>query len=567
MPVKKVVFLSYSPIKTALEHLRVLGPLSHTEIQVINGIEGHKPNLDLVRSGDLVVFQRNFSSRYLAYQSVMNEAHEHGIPVVMDLDDYLIGLPPDHPDRKWSPFAFELPALLHAMMNVDAITVTTPVLKRVVDQYNKNVFVLPNYLDDSIWSFKPKSTSERESLVRIAFVGTQSHQPDVEKIAKPLRKIAEKYKQKVSFLFYGLEIPETLKDLANIQHRASVTYNYADFAIDVRSITADIAIAPLNDTMFNRCKSPIKYMEYTAMGLPCVFSRTVPYSDIIKDGVNGFLAEKPNEWIEKISKLIEDQILRKQMLVNAQSDVRANWMLHDHANLWQACYDQILDQGVQEKSDILASLTALGQTAEQIEEQLIKQTEKTASLNQVLQEAQAQNVFLKDAMLREEVRAADLLLAEKEHSSNLLKERDLFKEESERKTTWLEDLNARIAELEKLNNDLHERITREILQVTQEKQGMAESLEQLLGENQEFRESIIDLTRENQSLVDALAHSQREMQEFQQSIDGLTQENRRLLIDLENTKREVVDYVMSDSWKITKPLRRVARFFKRDRED
>ncbi len=112
MPVKNVVFLSYSPIKTALEHLRVLGPLSHTEIQVINGIEGDKPNLNLVRSGDLVVFQRNFSSRYLAYQSVMNEAHKHGIPVVMDLDDYLIGLPPDHPDRKWSPFAFELPALL-----------------------------------------------------------------------------------------------------------------------------------------------------------------------------------------------------------------------------------------------------------------------------------------------------------------------------------------------------------------------------------------------------------------------------------------------------------------------
>lgn len=731
MPVKNVVFLSYSPIKTALEHLRVLGPLSHTEIQVINGIEGDKPNLNLVRSGDLVVFQRNFSSRYQAYQSVMNEAHKHGIPVVMDLDDYLIGLPPDHPDRKWSPFAFELPALLHAMMNVDAITVTTPVLKSVVDQYNKNVFVLPNYLDDSIWSFKPKSTRGRQSLVHIAFIGTQSHQPDVEKIAKPLRKIAEKYKQKVSFLFYGLEIPETLKDLANIQHRASVTYDYADFALDVRSISADIAIAPLNNTVFNRCKSPIKYMEYTAMGLPCVFSRTVPYSDIIEDGVNGFLAEKPNEWIEKISKLIDDQILRKQVLVNAQHDVRTNWMLHDHANLWQACYDQVLDQGVQDKSDVSASLTALGQTAEQIEEQLLKQAEKTALLNQVVQVTQAENASLKDTVLREEVRAADLLLAEKTHSNNLLAERNLYKEENDRKETWLEDLNARIAELEKLNNDLQERIAREILQLTQEKQGMAvsleqlqgekqgyqeridslsqekqgivqeleqlqkekqekqgivesleqlqkekqeyqeslesliqekqslkNSLEQLQGEHQEFLESIIDLTRENQSLVDALAHSQREMQEFQQSIDGLTQEkqwfvdtlvqlrkenqnykklnqqldlqmnitqeevsrlegelqdltknleskslenktihtqleklnqstmsirvqndgkanriteleeeNKRLLIDLENTKREVVDYVMSDSWKITKPLRRISRFFKRDKED
>lgn len=726
MPVKNVVFLSYSPIKTALEHLRVLGPLSHTEIQVINGIEGDKPNLNLVRSGDLVVFQRNFSSRYQAYQSVMNEAHKHGIPVVMDLDDYLIGLPPDHPDRKWSPFAFELPALLHAMMNVDAITVTTPVLKSVVDQYNNNVFVLPNYLDDSIWSFKPKSKKEKQSLVRIAFVGTQSHQPDVEKIAKPLSKIAEKYKQRVSFLFYGMEIPEMLKDLENIEHRASVTYDYADFALDVRSISADIAIAPLNNTLFNRCKSPIKYMEYTAMGLPCVFSRTVPYSEIIEDGVNGFLAEKPNEWIEKISKLIDDQILRKQLLVNAQHDVRTNWMLHDHANLWQACYDQVLEQGVRDKPEISAGLTALGQIAEQIEEQLLKQAEKTALLNQVVHVTQAENASLKDTVLREEVRAADLLLAEKAHSNNLLAERNLFKEESDRKTTWLEDLNARIAELETRNNSLQEQISCEVLQLNQEKQELAESLEeyqterqnlalakeelqrekqgfqdridrllqekqgivesleqlqrekqdyqeslesltqekqslknsleQLQSEHQEFRESIIDLTRENQSLVDALEHSQREKQEYQQNIDGLTQEkqwfvdtlvqlrkenqnykklnqqldlqksitqeevsrlegevedlrknlevkslesknihaeldklnqstmsirvqndgksnriaeleeeNKRLSTDLENTKREVVDYVMSDSWKITKPLRRIARFFKREK--
>lgn len=470
MPVKKVVFLSYSPIKNAHEHLRVLGPLSYTEIQVINGIEGDKPNLDLVRSGDLVIFQRNFSSRYLAYQSVMNEAHKHRIPVIMDLDDYLIGLPPDHPDRKWLPFAFELPALLHAMMNVDAITVTTPVLKSVIDQYNKNVFVLPNFLDDSIWTIAPKSTNEKQSLVRIAFVGTPTHQPDVEKIAEPLRKIGDKYKQKISFLFYGVEIPNVLKDFGNIQYQALETYDYAEFAIDVRSISADIAIAPLGNSLFNRCKSPVKYMEYTAMGIPCVYSKVVPYTDIIRDGFNGFLADNPDEWIEKISKLIDDRNLRNELLVNAQLDVRSNWMLPDHAYLWQACYDQILDRGVQDKCENSAILTALGQIAEQIEEQVLRQAEKTAALNQMLQEAQTLNTSLKDTVLRQEVRAAELLKAEKEHSNNLLIERSLYKEESE-----------------------------------------------------------------------------------------------RLATDLENTKREVVDYVMNDSWKITKPLRRIAKFFKKDR--
>ena len=47
----------------------------------------------------------------------------------------------------------------------------------------------------------------------------------------------------------------------------------------------------------------------------------------------------------------------------------------------------------------------------------------------------------------------------------------------------------------------------------------------------------------------------------------LEEQNRRLLLDLENTKREVVDYVMSDSWKITKPLRKISKFIKRGEQD
>ena len=219
-------------------------------------------------------------------------------------------------------------------------------------------------------------------------------------------------------------------------------------------------------------------------------------------------------------------------------------------------------------------------------------------------------------------------------------------------------LTTRIAELEKQNIDLGEQGAREILQLTQDKQGMVDALVNLQKEHQELRDSIIDLTRENQSLVDALKLSQSEKQEDQNAIDALTQEkqwfvdtlvqlrkenqnykklnqqldlqksvaqedvsrlenelselhnnleakslenksiqaefdklsqstmaihvqndgksnrileleeqNQRLLIDLENTKREVVDYVMSDSWKITKPLRRISKFLKRGEQD
>lgn len=497
MPVKKVVFFSYSPVITALEQLRVLGPLSQTKIQVVNGIEGDRPNLDLIRTSDLVVFQRNFSSRYLAYKSVIEEAHKHQIPVIMDLDDNLIGLPQDHPDRKWSPFAFELPALLHAMMSVDAITVTTPTLQDVIGRYNKNVYVLPNFLDDSIWDFQETPIKDdKQSPVEIMFIGTLTHQPDLQKIAEPLRAIAEKYNGRIAFTFYGPEAPDPLKNFGNVRHIAPVTYDYADFATTTRTISADIAIAPLNDNSFNRCKSPIKYMEYAAIGLPCVYSNITPYSEVIKDGINGFLADKPDEWVEKLSRLIDDEHLRNRMLANAQVDVRSNWMLQDHAFLWQNMYDKIQNMGVVEEPENRTELAALGQIAEQIEEQLQRQAEKTANLNQAVQEAQAQNITLRESSLRELTRAAELILAEKIHSENLAKEKELLREESNRKSFQIEEFASQNLELESRLKEV-------------------------------------------------------EMQ------------NDVLSLHLENTKREIANCLLSDSWRITRPLRKLSKFVRR----
>lgn len=508
MPVKKVIFLSYSPVKTALEHLRVLGPLAHTEIQVINGIEGDKLNLDLVRSGDLVVFQRNFSSRYSAYRSVMNETHKHQIPVIMDLDDNLIGLPVDHPDRKWSPFAFELPALLHAMMNVDAITVTTPTLQSVIGQYNKNVFVLPNYLDDSIWNFVAKAPQDRQSPVTVAFVGTLTHQPDLNSIAEPLYELAEKYKEKISFLFYGPEIPDLLQGFGNIQHQPPVTYDYIEFARTIRTISADIAIAPLNDNLFNRCKSPIKYMEYTAMGLPCVYSNITPYSDVIRNGFNGYLADTANDWIEKLSELIDDQALRNQMLSNAQTDVQSNWMLHDHAFLWQNCFDQVLQNGVQEEHENQSQISALDQIAEQIEEQVQRQAEKTAILNQTIQETQAQIRLVKEESLREEIRAAEILQEEKRISQNQIAE-----------------LNQTVQETQAQIRLVKEEALREEIRAAE-----------ILQEEKRFSQSQIAV---------------------------LIEQNKVVSLHLENTKREFAEFLLSDSWRITRPLRKLSRIIKR----
>ena len=44
--------------------------------------------------------------------------------------------------------------------------------------------------------------------------------------------------------------------------------DYKDFATFFQTQSADIFIAPLVDNIFNQCKSPIKFFEYSALGVP-----------------------------------------------------------------------------------------------------------------------------------------------------------------------------------------------------------------------------------------------------------------------------------------------------------
>jgi len=348
MTIDRIAFFSYSQYPSALEQYRIYSPLKQAGIEIIPGIRENQLALEAIDQAPLVLFQRDFSRNFGEYQQVLERAHAQGKPVVLDLDDHLLALPEDHPDRISGWFADGLPSLLHAMVNSDALTVTTQTLRQALLPYNPRIYVLPNYLDAELWQFREPKVAEKGAPVRILFMGTPTHQPDLGLIGEPLAHIAQKYAGRVAFIFFGAQPPSSLEGAAKVTYLPLHTYNYQDFLQEYQQLEAEIAIAPLQDNLFNRSKSAIKYLEYTALGISGVFCALPPYAEVVHDGLDGFLAANPEEWEQKLKLLIESPELRLQSAREAQKQVRQHWLIQDHSGEWQDVYDQILEKKIKE---------------------------------------------------------------------------------------------------------------------------------------------------------------------------------------------------------------------------
>jgi len=75
----------------------------------------------------------------------------------------------------------------------------------------------------------------------------------------------------------------------------------------------DMGIMPLPVDAWTRLRSHLKIRQYMAVGIPCVASPVGVIRELIDDGANGFLADSDQEWVEKLTRLIDDPGLRERM--------------------------------------------------------------------------------------------------------------------------------------------------------------------------------------------------------------------------------------------------------------
>jgi glycosyltransferase involved in cell wall biosynthesis len=96
----------------------------------------------------------------------------------------------------------------------------------------------------------------------------------------------------------------------------------------------DIGIMPLADNEWSKGKCGFKLIQYGALGIPSVTSPVGVNTDIIQDGVNGYLASTDEEWVEKLSLLIKNEDLRKQLGKAGRKTVEDQYSVEANKEKW-----------------------------------------------------------------------------------------------------------------------------------------------------------------------------------------------------------------------------------------
>src|SRR5579859_452465 len=343
MPNKLVVF-DADQWGSACPVLRVTGPAAALGWEIVRGNTWSDGSLrtfstEAVAAAQLVVIQRDFPRHEAAYAAVVATARANGKPVLYELDDLLTEIPPDHPSHSY--YADAQAPMLAALAEADGVTTTTPALADYLRQFNPCVWVVPNYLNETFWPLRPPAVAEPQAPVTIGYVGGHTHAADLDLIGPVLAQLAQRYGDRLRFRFWGGPPPQALADLAQVEWTRLSILDYRQYADYMRQQYFDIALAPLRDNQFNRCKSPIKYLEYGALGIAGIFSRLEPYGQIVRHGANGFLAGAPDEWEAALVELIEHPERRLHLAEQAQATIRVDWLLGPHARQWAEVYQAL----------------------------------------------------------------------------------------------------------------------------------------------------------------------------------------------------------------------------------
>lgn len=255
-----------------------------------------------------------------AFSYLAKKGKQTGKFVIVNCDDDLLHLPKGLPRMSW-----RREGLISTLSYCDAVLSPNPYICRRFQKYmaHPRSAVLDTAVPaESIRSYAALSAKADEgselSAVKIVYAAGIAHTALFDAYIRPvLPQLCMDYGNKISLACIGV-----CPDLREFEDKIQIEYIPARPLKEYRKIIAqghyDLGLAPLGSDGFSKAKYFNKFIEYAMMGIAGIYSDTEPYTFVVKDGVNGFLAKNTKEsWLFALRRAIEDPQTREKCKENA----------------------------------------------------------------------------------------------------------------------------------------------------------------------------------------------------------------------------------------------------------
>lgn len=320
-------------------YIRLLLPLRHPSnapaLQVTFG-----PTL--ADRADVVIVERMWKPLEVTTQAarqLVQAIRRMGAAFLYTLDDNLLDLRPRNLTHQG--FTEEQRMVVrYFAREADGLIVSTSELARRLAPLNSNIQVVKNALDERFVPQPFGVNRQKHKRKIIGYMGTRTHDADFIIVMQALRAMLQRHPEQYEIqVVGGLADTSILRAFAGLPLRVLKIGDSVDYPKFMRWMAQhvhwDLAIAPLEDTPFTRCKSDIKFLDYSAFGIAGIYSRVLPYEHTVEHLETGYLAENtPQAWQAALKQLLNDDALRDMLARKAHATVWGNRMLAQCAPQW-----------------------------------------------------------------------------------------------------------------------------------------------------------------------------------------------------------------------------------------
>jgi glycosyltransferase involved in cell wall biosynthesis len=262
-------------------------------------------------SYDVVCIQRRLFSLFEFYR-IRRQSRK----ILFDLDDAIMY----RSSSSRIPFSLSRWVKFRWMVRgSDAVTVGNRFLGDEVLRASrrKKVVLVPTCIDTTLYPRK-KEVSESKEFV-LGWIGTKGNLHYLSRLEPVFKEIGQRFPQIrlkiVSNDFIGSSSLPVIKK----------PWRLEDENEDLLSF--DVGLMPLGDDLWSKGKCGLKIIQYLSVGVPAVCTPVGINRDIVRDGENGFWAASPSEWVDRLSRLIEDPDLRRSMGLRGIETVEKEYSL------------------------------------------------------------------------------------------------------------------------------------------------------------------------------------------------------------------------------------------------